>query len=162
MRNLHSQFGFTIVEILVTVVVIAILAAGIFSLSQSVDKRAKLDMAKAQLVIIDTALEQYYDFHGKFYDLAGGYSPNCDSDIEEIYYRLSLVPQAKKAIDELDSTLVINVDGDGILEIIDPWGQELYYSYSKANEDNFPLVWSSGPDANSSTAEQKQDDITNR
>ena len=59
MKNKRKQFGMTLVEILVTIVIIAILAAGLFTVSNYMTKQSDIELAKAELEIIDVALEEY-------------------------------------------------------------------------------------------------------
>jgi len=154
----------TLVEILVTIVIMAILAAGLFTVSNYMTKQSDIEMVKAEFTIIDTALEEYFDFYGKFPDpnADSEYDAGCD-DIERLYYKLTLAPEAKATINKLDASLLQDDDEDGFIEIIDPWGTELEYTYDAVNGDNFPTLRSYGPDKETGDADAKDmDDITNK
>lgn len=113
----------------------------------------------------------------------GEHDPNY-SGSEALYFFLSKVPESRKTLDKIDSSLITNEDSDGdsmeirvdgkeysLLRIIDPWGGTLRYSYYKNSEEDlgssepgpdsprsFPIITSAGPDGIFGT----DDDITSR
>lgn len=101
------------------------------------------------------------------------------SGSEALYFFLSKVPDSKKTLGKIDSSLITNevpgdvpleIDVDGrtspLFRIIDPWGQTIRYDYydeddlAKIEESKkvFPLIISAGQDGEFGT----DDDITNR
>lgn len=104
------------------------------------------------------------------------------SGSEALYFFLSRVPDSKKTLGKIDSSLITDEDSGGVrlqidvdgrisplFRIIDPWGQTIHYSYYKdkyeiSNEPelpetrNFPILTSAGQDGVFGTG----DDITNR
>lgn len=108
------------------------------------------------------------------------------SGSEVLYFFLSRVPESRKTLDKIDSSLITNRDsnkqdmnititfpddrfkGYPLLRIIDPWGETLRYDYYDEWQINpvtrdegkrtFPVITSAGPDRNFNTP----DDITSR
>ena len=154
-----SQPGVTIIELLVAIGIIAILAVGMFTVGEYVNTQAKEKLAESTIETLVTALEQYCDFYDKFPDpnAVSEYDTGCNLDIERLYYKLTLAPEAKKALNLINTTLIVNNDdSDNYLEIIDPWGTAFRYTYEP--DDNFPVIISAGPDKKLGT----KDDITSR
>lgn len=146
--------GLTLVEILVAIVIMAVLAAGLYSVSNYVEKQAKAKLTESTIEILCSALEQYHDFYGKFPDItvASDYPANCDG-IERLYYKLSLAPDAKNILNQINSSMIKNVDRNELpqiyLEIVDLWGTDFRYTYTSGS--NFPLIESAGPDKDFNT-----------
>ncbi len=112
----------------------------------------------------------------------GTHDPNY-SGSEALYFFLSRVPESRKTLAKIDSSLITNEDADkqpmkitigsgedakeySLLRIIDPWGETLRYDYydeTKITPDpdvarNFPVIISAGPDGIFGT----DDDIKSR
>lgn len=153
MKPNTSQLGVTIIEMLVAITIIAILAVGMFTIGSYVETQSKEKLAQSTIETLVTALEQYYDFYNKFPD---EFSDPNESD--ELYKSLILCPEAKKTLDQINSKLRTDKDGDGYLEIRDPWEKEFRYTYNKIDEDNFPVITSTGPDKKLDS----DDDITSK
>jgi len=91
---------------------------------------------------------------------------------ELLYFFLSRIPECRKILDEIDSSLITDKDDNGypmkliigteeysLLRIIDPWDTTLVYDYSnEIARKTFPVITSAGPDGIFGT----DDDITNR
>ncbi len=103
----------------------------------------------------------------------GTHDPNY-SGSEALYFFLSRVPESRKTLDKIDSSLITNKDKDKrdmtitvdgkeypLLRIIDPWGTTLRYDYydedvlpPNPNEARiFPVITSAGPDKEFGTAD---------
>ena len=98
------------------------------------------------------------------------------SQSEALYFFLNRVPESRKTLGKIDSSLITNRDDDGnrmkiaidiggvvrvypLLRVIDPWGETLRYSYYDGVVlRTFPVITSAGPDKNFNTP----DDITSR
>ena len=66
MNDELKKAGLTMIEILIAVALIALLAGGMFFVSGRAREQAKIELTKSTLAMLDTALEQYYDY-GKTY-----------------------------------------------------------------------------------------------
>ena len=109
----------------------------------------------------------------------GDHDPNY-SGSEALYFFLSRVPESRKTLDKIDSSLITDEDFEGrhleisvdgkvypLLRIIDPWGRTLRYDYynekgsladKKESKRTFPVITSTGPDRTFGTG----DDISSR
>ncbi|OHB55818.1 MAG: hypothetical protein A2173_10225 [Planctomycetes bacterium RBG_13_44_8b] len=159
-RQAHS--GLTLVELLVAITIMAILAAGLYTVSSRVEKQAKEKLTKSTIDNLCTALEQYHDFYGKFPDItvAGDYPPDCNG-IERLYHSLGLAPDAKKILGKLHPSMIVDNEKNEspaaiYPEIVDAWGQPFRYTYSSGN--NFPVITSAGPNKKSGD----DDDISSK
>ena len=71
-----SRSGFTIIELLIVIVVIAILAAITVIAYNGIQKRARDSQRKSDMALLQKALEMYYLDNGKFPASTGAVSPN--------------------------------------------------------------------------------------
>lgn len=143
----------TLIEILVAVAIVAILAAGLYSVSNYVETQAKIKLTESTIEILTGALEQYYDFYGSFPDPNATYPAGCDLPVEKLYYKLTLAPEAKKILNQIKPSLIVNVNTNEspakiFPEVVDAWGTAMKYDYIKntVQQDNFPVITSAGPD----------------
>jgi len=151
MKRKQNKYGLTLVEILVAVAIIAILAAGLYSVSNYLETQSKIKLAKSTIEILCTALEQYHDFNGKFpFEADKNYGePNIQSDVngvvkadnkcttdlstgdyndiyassEALYYFLNKFPAGRKIVDSINKSLVTNKDYKGKEYFINISGQ---------------------------------------
>jgi prepilin-type N-terminal cleavage/methylation domain-containing protein len=159
--------GLTLVEILVAIAIVALLAAGLYSVSQYVDRQAKVKLTESTIEILAAAIDEYYDFYNKFPDPADSYPAGCNLSIEKLYYKLGLAPNAKKILGHINPSLIKDADGDDFPEVVDAWGTSFRYEYTQ--DDNFPVITSAGPDrkfgdraAPDNDPNNSQDNITSR
>ncbi|PKL50909.1 MAG: hypothetical protein CVV39_00925 [Planctomycetes bacterium HGW-Planctomycetes-1] len=66
MRKKQKIQGLTIVEILVAIAIVALLAAGLYSVSSYVGRQAKIKLTESTIAILTAAIDEYHDFYGKF------------------------------------------------------------------------------------------------
>lgn len=136
-RNRRS--GFTLLEILIVVGIIALLAAFVVPNLMGASETARIDIAKSAVDSsngpIATALN--------LYKLAMGTFP---TELKELSERPDNDEQKKWAGPYLDAT-----------KLKDPWNEEYQYKFpgSNSGEDKYDL-WSKGPDKQDGT----DDDIT--
>ena len=125
---------------------------------------------------LETTLENALGLNAGSVEIGGGDHEQDYSGSEALYFFLSRVPESRKTLDKIASSLITNEDSDGdnmeisvdgkeysLLRIIDPWGETLRYSYYKDEDKpeerrNFPVITSAGPDRSFGTA----DDIASR
>ena len=138
-----ARKGFTLAELLISIVIIVILAGGLMALLGAAPKRANEASALKSLKNITTALESYFtvefDFPGSLADLKGEYLP---------------------------TTAFRDIDGNDTNTIYDPWQQQYTYvnNYVVADADGEVYVYCE-PDpsgANQTTVTVGGDSVTCR
>jgi prepilin-type N-terminal cleavage/methylation domain-containing protein len=146
MKSKQNKYGLTLVEILVAIAIVAVLAAGLYSVSNYLEKQSKIELTKSTIEILCAALEQYHDFNDGFpfaadvtygdpnllLDLNGtavslGHKPEYASS-EALYYFLNRVPDSKKIIGSINISMLTDKDDNGAK------------MYITINGQNCPLV----------------------
>jgi prepilin-type N-terminal cleavage/methylation domain-containing protein len=162
MKRKQNKYGLTLLEVLVAITIIAILAAGLYTLSSSIERQAKERLTKSTIEILCTALEQYHNLYGSFPVLTAVNvypTTGCDG-VERLYYSLTLAPDAKAILSRINSAMIVNNDTDEdpniYPEIVDAWGTDIMYRYTVGT--NFPVIISNGPDKK----QGNDDDISSR
>lgn len=145
-------------EMLIVVGIIAILATMVISVASRIDTQAKEKGTESLLALLDSALQEYHEFTGRFPEQPEINSADAVIHSEFLYGELSSIPSVQKILKKVSNSSIDNKYGtaETIAELYDPWGTALDYRYV-ANE-NFPLIVSAGPDKTFGTA----DDISNR
>ncbi len=168
-RNSQSRLGFTLVEVLIVVAILAVVAAGLVGLSSYLQTQNNTVLTEKCLELLSTAVAEFYDITAHFpiddwgdigadgSRIAGasksGDNPNSD---ELLYLQLSLLPQTRQIISKLPEKLLasplsearvqlahdLSANTPYLRSIVDPWGEPLHYDAS----GSFPRIWSSGPD----------------
>lgn len=180
MKRKQNKYGLTLVEILVAVAIIAILAAGLYSVSNYLETQSKIKLTKSTIELLCTALEQYHDFYGHFpFQADENYGePNIQSDVngvvnpadyndiyassEALYYFLNQIPASRKIVDSINHSLLTNKDykSTEYFILIGTVDYPLIHiidpwkyplRYTYEQGDNFPLVISAGPDKDFNT-----------
>ena len=137
-RRCRRKDGFTLIEVLLVLVILVILASFAVVQFTGIQQRAKLNQAKAQIGLFETALEQY--------QLSIGSYPGTEG-LNGLRYRPQNLPDPSKW------------DGPYLKRDApaDPWGNPYQYVCpGQHNPDSFD-VWSFGPDGVNGTP----DDIGN-
>jgi len=127
----RKQDGYTIIELLGVMVIIAVLAGIVIGVFGSAAKKGDISKAKADIEHIRIALDEFRAEFG-YYPLSGGYEGPFNSLVSN---ELSAAQQAVvfTAVDELS--------------YIDPWGNEYMYQRGSQPENRFRYqIWSLGPD----------------
>jgi len=186
MRFLCRKKGFSIVETLVIIAVIAVLAAMVLGVGKHVKEQGKIKLTKSTIDILVTAVELYYQDEGHMpynYYFGGGIpviktgsmEPNRSG--ESLYHSLNRNVKSKRLINAITDSLITSrnaageiltvditdgsgavIDSDVVLpRFIDAWGNTLRYYYDFAAGNTFCLISSPGKDKRYGT----EDDITN-
>lgn len=156
MNHRHKYSGFTFIEIMVVVVILAILTTGIITVGAYVRKKAQIRETKGYIHILSSALQEYKNYQkveftgypadggtGYYYDLSNFFSilnkvPSCRTILDKI--------PPEKRNDFYDSRVDPPVPGqDGKVDtVLDAWGMPMVY-FNKGS-GIFPTVRSAGPD----------------
>lgn len=138
----HPQLspGFTLIEVLVVIAVVAVLAAITLSISGGAREKAAQDRARSELAVLSTALERYRAVYGSY--------PQDEQNPVALFQALSGTRTPSGAIDDrapfiTAAGLVLNDTADAI---VDPWNQPYgYVPFSSGVRQGFRL-YSVGPD----------------
>ena len=162
MKTRRNKYGFTLIEMLVVVALIAIMASMIIGVASHIDARAKENSIESTFVLLDSALQEYRQFRDKFPEQLEQSRANAAAHSEYLYYELNLVPDSRSILEKVNNSLIedkyaaAGAPGGTEPEIYDPWGTAMDYRYTPG--ENFPEMVSAGSDKKFGTA----DDISNK
>jgi general secretion pathway protein G len=117
MTRTHTRSGFTLIEILIAVAIVAIMSAGAFYVFSTYRARAALTATKSNLRALATALEQY--------ELDIGEYPTTLKD-------LSTRPSNESAAEKWPGAYLKSVPKDG-------WNKEFHYTPTPDGEHPYEL-----------------------
>jgi len=149
MKSCGYKAGFTLIEMLIVVAVIAILATMVVGLATRIDNQSKERALKSTFTLLDSALQEYYEYWNAFPDPN---KPPYLSPSAALYGQLYSTPTSRQILEKISAKLL----RDNPPQIYDLWGMVLDYRYVQG--DNFPLLLSAGPDRTFGTG----DDVTSR
>lgn len=137
-RN-QRRGGFTLLEVLLVVGILALLAAIVAPRMLGTQKRAQVDVTKSQIAMLDDTLQLYVQQNGSF--------PVTEQGLEALVREPEVEPLPRSwAGPYLE---------EGTL--IDPWNNPYQYAYPGEHNEDRPDIWSFGPDGEDAT----EDDIGN-
>jgi general secretion pathway protein G len=123
-RLWRSEKGFTMVEMMVVLIIIAVLIAGGIKFYLGYIENSKVTKAKAQISTMQAALDTYYAENGVY---------PTDAAAEGL--------KAKMLNAGLIVTDLVPVDGtagqDGTLNVTDPWGAASNYLYHSTDGSSY-------------------------
>lgn len=150
----YGVLGLTLVEILVTVAIIAVLTTMVMTVVKRVDNQAKEKSLANTFAVLESALHEYYEYWNAFPDPN---APAYATHSAALYAQLQATPTTRSLLNKIDEVYVENhPDAPSTRQIHDPWGTVLDYRYVPSS--NFPELMSAGPDEKFFTA----DDISSR
>ena len=118
-KLLRSEKGFTMVEMMVVLIIIAVLIAGGIKFYLGYIENAKVTKAKAQISTMQAALDTYYAENGIY---------PTDTTIDGLKGKM-----LNAGLIVTDTTALGAAGQDGILNVSDPWGATSYYLYHSAD-----------------------------
>jgi prepilin-type N-terminal cleavage/methylation domain-containing protein len=158
MKNRKHKNGVTLIEMVIVVGIIALLATMVIGIVSRIDNRIKEKGLKNIFALLESALQEYYQYSDKFPEQTEKDFTNAQAHSEYLYKELRSIPNSRDILEKISDSLLENKygDSDTLPEIYDPWGTALDYRYVPG--DNFPELISAGPDKVFSTA----DDISSK
>lgn len=171
-----GHWGFTLVEVLIVVAILAVLVAALVGASIAINTQRDTALTKNCLDVLDATLAEFRAITGKYpvdaWDDDGGkmravgslidgatwgnVEPNSD---ELLYLQLSLLPQTREMISKLPVRLVVAAHNDAKVQLAHdltedtPYLQSIVDAWGNAlsyddydDPDRFPLIRSDGPD----------------
>ncbi len=136
-RTREKRAGFTIVEIMVVVIIIAVLATLILPRLVGRIGTAKQTVATSKLAEIEKAVEMFSIDYERY-----------PANIDELVSQPSDISEAKWNTPTLKSK-----------DLIDPWGRQFFYKYPGDHEGDFDL-YSLGADGEVGGVKENED-VTN-
>jgi len=142
----------------IVVAIIALLATMVINVVSRIDNQAKEKGLANIFALLESALQEYHEYTGKFPEQLEKNFANAPAHSEYLYKELQSIPSSRQVLEKISDSLLKNKWGDANSqpEIYDPWGTALDYRYISGN--NFPELISAGPDRKFGTS----DDISNR
>ena len=126
-----KRCGFSIIELMVVIGVIAILAALLFPALRAHFEGARINEMKAQLGVFEGALEQYQRAFGDYPPSGGAGQDDENPGIERMLACLRTEENGGPFIQaHLIRRWVEDTDGDGRQELVDPWRNPWIYFHS--------------------------------
>jgi general secretion pathway protein G len=132
MRNKHSTGGFTLIELMIVVIIIAALAGMVLPKLLPATDAAKRNIAKMDIQSVSQALKLYYMFNNNHYPTS-----------------LDVLLNASTGSSSWKEPFLEK-------PAIDPWGRKYEYKCPGTHNTTGFDLWSDGPDP-----QQSNDDITN-
>ncbi len=160
---MRNQQGFTMIELIVIVAVIAILGGILTPMVIKEIAKSKVTRAGADMEAISTAFTQYYADTGYWPEKYTGSTDEKESleDFDCFYDNTQSLhgwdgPYLEKGIDD-DGTRVVANEVDGVWEgLIDPWGTPFRVVYGKVGGSSVGggiAMLSAGPDGTFDTSD---------
>lgn len=133
-KKMKKYQGFTLIEVMVVIVILAILAAIVVPRILKRPEQARIVAAKQDILAIQNAMA--------LYKLDNGFYPSTSQGIQALVTKPSTSPVPQ------------NWASDGYLKTIpkDPWGQQ--YHYMHPGEHGDIDIWSSGPPSGDGTGKK--------
>ena len=129
MKIKNDNYGFTVIELLVVLGILAFIAAALLPSVTPMLKRGKQSRAKADIARLEVALQAYAN------EDQNGYYPKVNTNAE----------MKNLLINQVDD--MIESDGTAYDQFSDPWGNAYEYRGNPPTKNtSFVDIWSCGPD----------------
>lgn len=155
--------GITLVEMLVVLAIIILLATMVYKATSGLGNQSQARRQKKAFVLLESALDEYYEVKGRFPVSRPLSAYNADSDwrrdnVELLYEELHGVPDARALLLKLAPKQLDRWQGaqNFVHQIYDVWGTVPSYEWTEGSA--YPILISAGPDKAFATP----DDVTNR
>jgi len=163
MIRAQTKSGVTLVEMLVVLTIIIVLATMVYKATSGLGNRSQERRQRKAFVMLDSALDEYYEAKDRFpvSNPLSAYSNDSDwrrDNVEILYEELHTIPSARARLLKLSPKQLDRWQGaqNAVHQIYDVWGTLLSYEWIKGNA--YPILISAGPDKTFATV----DDISNR
>lgn len=139
-----KKFNFTLIELLIVIIVIAIISGMLMAAMESVIKRRGKVETKAVILTLMDGLKKYEEEHGDFPD------SNVSNWNSSVLY--DTLVNIDKPYCEIDN---VHINENNV--IVDSWGNPIYYVTAKyyhrarANDDKIALTYDRGKKYRNST-----------
>ena len=152
--------GFTLIELVVVIGIIAILGALLLTAVAAARDKARKAATRSFLMNIEVSLETYELVFGE--RPRGGRGLPDPRGAENLYRALTTDSDGHEPF-SFNVNQLADTDGNGIFEVVDRWGRPLRYyrSHSTDKIKNKPLIISAGPDRIHQGAAADSDDLSN-
>lgn len=126
-RLIRNEKGFTMVEMMVVMIIIAVLIAGGVKFYLGYIENSKVTKAKAQISTMQAALDTYYAENGKY---------PSDTTLDALQAKMLNAGLIVTGTPEFDDA----TEGqDGTLNVADPWGASSFYIYKSTDGSKFHI-----------------------
>lgn len=157
MKTRKYKHGLTLLEMVIVVAIIALLATMVINVVTRIDNQAKEKGLANIFALLESALQEYHQYSGKFPEQLEKNYKNASAHCEYLYKELRSIPSSRQVLEKISDSLIRSNPGAVNMPLIyDPWGTVLDYRYVPGG--NFPELISAGPDRIFGTS----DDISSR
>ena len=138
--GIRNKKGFSLQELLVAVLIIALMVVILITTGTHLHKQAQIKAAENTLAVLSTALEKYHLLHGDYPPIDISHSVGSRNRI--VFEALMNEPQTADILGSIPDKF-LRTYSNGIA-VYDPWGQPYRYIY----EDGYgtAIIESAGPD----------------
>lgn len=174
MEKVYDRHGFSLIELIVVISIIAILMTLVAPMMGKAKQKARIAQTKAEIAALETAISAYYSDRGT-YPTDGSEGDGCESDNTDIISQLSGIDYGGSGTYEVAITgqtdwngPYMEFDTEDIVggQFVDPWNQAYVMELALDNDFNTPPshnkltfdIVSGGPDQSTGSEE---DNITN-
>jgi len=141
LQNRKSGKGFTLVELLVVITIIAILAALVLAIGGLLQRNAALARAKSEIQSMESALAGYKADMGDYPHADNGLASSTGAPGENSFLIDALMPSGSNSLNPWNkvympfSKTMLTTNTNGALIVTDPFGEPYGYSYTNGGSN---------------------------